>query len=110
VFIPAIAGSNSTSTEGEGDGGGEAIGNMVIRNIDPLFFLTVFFYGVVMQAMGNGAMAGLMATGRFSNGMKHSGLMILVALFSFNFIAFTPDLIGVSALPGLNPSVGTFVP
>ena len=110
VFIPAIAGSNSTSTEEEGDSGGEAIGNMVIRNIDPLFFLTVFFYGVIMQAMGNGAMAGLMATGRFSSGMKHSGLMILVALLSFNFIAFTPDLIGVSTLPGLNPSIGTFVP
>jgi flagellar protein FlaJ len=109
VFIPAIAGSNASSTE-ESDGGGEAIGNMVIRSIDPLFFLTVFFYGVIMQAMGNGAMAGLMATGRFSNGMKHSGLMILVAMFSFNFIAFTPDLIGVSALPGLNPSVGTFIP
>ena len=110
VFIPAIAGSNSSSTEDEGDAGGEAIGNMVIRNIDPLFFLTVFFYGVIMQAMGNGAMAGLMATGRFSSGMKHSGLMILVALLSFNFIAFTPDLIGVSTLPGLNPAIGTFVP
>jgi flagellar protein FlaJ len=110
VFIPAISGSNSSSSGEEGDAGGEAIGNMVIRNIDPLFFLTVFFYGVVMQAMGNGAMAGLMATGRWSSGFKHSGLMIIVAMLCFNFIAFTPDLIGVSALPGLNPSVGTFTP
>lgn len=108
VFIPNIA--NSNSGDSGGDGGGSEIGNMQIRNIDPLFFLTIFYYGVNMQAMGNGAMAGLMATGRFSNGMKHSGLMILVAIIMFNFIVFSPDLIGISELPGLNPSVGTFRP
>ena len=55
VFIPAIADSNS-SDEG---GGGQNIGNMKIRNVDPLFFLTIFYYGVTMQAIGNGCMAGL---------------------------------------------------
>lgn len=100
VFIPAIASSNSTS------GQGSNIGNMEIRAIDPLFFLTVFFYGVCMQAVGNGAMAGLMATGRFTTGFKHAGMMIVVALFLFNFVAFTPDLIGVPQLRGLNPSLG----
>ena len=37
-------------------------------------------------------------------------MMILVALVVFNIIAFTPNLIGITAPPGLNPSVGTFVP
>ncbi len=55
-------------------------------------------------------MAGLMATGRFSAGFKHSGMMILVALAVFNVIAFSPNLIGITTTPGLNPSVGTFVP
>lgn len=109
VFIPAIAGSNSSGDDG-GDSGGSTIGNMTIRNIDPLFFLTIFYYGVTMQALGNGSMAGLMATGRFSTGFKHSGMMILVALVIFNFVAFSPDLIGVTEIPGLNPSRGTFVP
>ncbi|MBT60526.1 MAG: hypothetical protein CMA63_03100 [Euryarchaeota archaeon] len=109
VFIPAIAGSNS-SGEGGGDSGGQTIGNMTIRNIDPLFFLTVFYYGVTMQAVGNGTMAGLMSTGRFTTGFKHSGMMILVALVVFNFLAFTPNLIGVTEVPGLNPSSGTYVP
>ena len=109
VFIPAIAGSNSGGEEG-GDSGGQTIGNMTIRNIDPLFFLTIFYYGVTMQAIGNGSMAGLMATGRFSTGFKHSGMMIIVALLVFNFVAFSPDLIGVTEVPGLNPSSGTFVP
>ena len=109
VFIPAIAGSNSSGDDG-GDSGGQTIGNMTIRNIDPLFFLTIFYYGVTMQALGNGSMAGLMATGRFSTGFKHSGMMIVVALIIFNFVAFSPDLIGVTEIPGLNPSQGTFVP
>jgi hypothetical protein len=83
---------------------------MTIRNIDPLFFLTVFYYGVTMQAVGNGTMAGLMSTGRFSTGFKHSGMMIIVSLLVFNFLAFTPNLIGVTEVPGLNPSSGSFVP
>ena len=109
VFIPAIAGSNSGGEDG-GDSGGQTIGNMTIRNIDPLFFLTVFYYGVTMQAVGNGTMAGLMSTGRFSTGFKHSGMMILVSLVVFNFLAFTPNLIGITEVPGLNPSSGAFVP
>jgi len=109
VFIPAIAGSNSSGGD-SGDSGGETIGNMTIRNIDPLFFLTVFYYGVTMQAVGNGTIAGLMSTGRFSTGFKHSGMMIVVALVVFNFLAFTPNLIGITSIPGLNPSLGTFVP
>ncbi len=55
-------------------------------------------------------MAGLMATGRFSAGFKHSGMMIFVALIVFNVIAFTPNLIGITEVPGLNPSIGTYVP
>ena len=106
VFIPAIANSNSS----DDGGGGQNIGNMKIRNVDPLFFLTIFYYGVTMQAIGNGCMAGLMATGRFSAGFKHSGMMILVALVVFTFIAFSPNLIGITAPPGVNPSVGTFMP
>ena len=86
------------------------MGNMVIRNIEPLFFLTIFYYGVTMQALGNGSMAGLMATGRFTSGMKHSGLMILLALLCFNVIVLSPDLIGVTTLPALSPSAGTFSP
>ena len=109
VFIPAIAGSNSGGEDG-GDSGGQTIGNMTIRNIDPLFFLTIFYYGVTMQALGNGSMAGLMSTGRFSTGFKHSGMMIVVALVVFNLVAFSPDLIGITEVPGLNPSSGTFVP
>lgn len=109
VFIPAIADSNSGGGDG-GDSGGQNIGNMQIRAIDPLFFLTIFYYGVTMQAMGNGAMAGLMATGRITSGFKHSGMMIVLAILVFNFIAFSPDLIGVQVLDGLNQSSGPYSP
>ena len=103
VFIPAIASSNS-------GGESESIGNMQINAVDPLFFLVVFFYGVSAQAVGNGAMAGLMATGRLSNGMKHSGFMLILALLAFNFVAFTPDLIGVPMAEGLVHSIGRTAP
>ncbi len=103
VFIPAIASSNS------GDEGAQ-IGNMAIRAIDPLFFLVVFFYGVSAQAIGNGAMAGLMATGRLSSGMKHAGMMLIIAVLAFNLVAFSPDLLGVQGDMGLNPALGNFVP
>ena len=123
IFIPAIAKSNS-GDEGGGDSGGANIGNMTIRSIDPLFFVTVFYYGVTMQAIGNGSMAGLMANGRFSSGFKHSGMMIIAALLAFNLLVFSPDLIGDSShgfaqvittsdstfTAGLNPSGGAFVP
>ncbi|MBT3772781.1 MAG: hypothetical protein HOF90_07820 [Euryarchaeota archaeon] len=106
VFIPAISGANS----GEGDDSDASIGNMTIRKIDPLFFLTVFFYGVTMQAMGNGSMAGLMATGRLTSGLKQAGMMIVVCILAFNFVTFTPDLIGVQEPPSLNPALGVYVP
>ena len=123
IFIPAIAKSNS-GDEGGGDSGGANIGNMTIRKIDPLFFVTVFYYGVTMQALGNGAMAGLMQSGRFSAGFKHSGMMIIAALLAFNLLVFSPDLIGESShafsqlivtsdstyTVGLNPSGGGYVP
>jgi len=123
IFIPAIAKSNS-GDEGGGDSGGANIGNMTIRSIDPLFFVTVFYYGVTMQAIGNGSMAGLMQSGRFSAGFKHSGMMIIAALLAFNLLVFSPDLIGESShsisqliitsdstyTVGLNPSGGGYVP
>ena len=112
VFIPAIASSNSgEAEEGEEGGDGSAqLGNMEIRAIDPLFFLMVFYYGVTLQAVGNGAMAGLMATGRFSSGMKHAGMMIVLALLGFNFVVFSPDLIGVQPPEEIDVRAGTFQP
>ena len=121
IFIPAIAKSNA-GDEGSGDSGGANIGNMQIRAIDPLFFVTVFYYGVTMQAIGNGSMAGLMQNGRFSAGFKHSGMMIIAALLAFNILVFSPELIGDSShvvsqvittpdstyTAGLNPSGGTY--
>jgi flagellar protein FlaJ len=99
VFIPAISSSNS-------GGESETIGNMQINAVDPLFFLVVFFYGVSAQALGNGAMAGLMATGRLATGMKHAGMMLIICIVLFNLAAFSPDLIGVPAEVGLRPEIG----
>jgi hypothetical protein len=55
-------------------------------------------------------MAGLMATGRLSSGMKHAGMMLMISTIAFNFVAFSPDLLGVPGDMGLNPSLGYFSP
>ena len=111
VFIPAIASSNSGDDEGgEGDDGSAKLGNMEIRAIDPLFFLMVFYYGVTLQAVGNGCMAGLMATGRLSSGMKHAGMMIVLASLAFNFVVFAPELIGIQPPEEIDVRAGTFEP
>jgi hypothetical protein len=102
VFIPAIASSGSS--------GGSDIGNMQINAVDPLFFLVVFYYGVSAQALGNGTMAGLMATGRLSSGMRQAGMMLVIGMLAFNLAAFSPDLIGVPALQTLSPEVGSRQP
>ncbi|MDP6640164.1 MAG: type II secretion system F family protein [Candidatus Poseidoniaceae archaeon] len=108
VFIPAIAGSNSD--DGGDDGGSASIGNMQIRSIDALFFVTIFYYGVTLQALGNGSMAGLMATGRITSGFKHAGMMILVGLFGFNFVVYEPALIGIEPSAQLTTGAGTYSP
>ena len=109
VFIPAIAGSNSGEPDEEGSSDTK-LGNMEIRAIDPLFFLMVFYYGVTLQALGNGVIAGLMATGRFSSGMKHAGMMIALALFAFNFVVYEPSLIGIQPPDPIEVSAGQFEP
>jgi hypothetical protein len=42
--------------------------------------------------------------------MKHAGFMLIFAILCFNFIAFSPDLIGIDGDAGLNPALGSFIP
>ena len=84
VFIPAIASSNS-------GGESETIKIYAINAVDPLFFLVVFFMSSPLLPWA--AMAGIMATGRLSTGMKHAGMMMIICLVLFNIAAFSPSLI-----------------
>lgn len=53
----------------------------VIFNIKIAFFVAVFVHG-----LGDGILAGVLDNGKFSNGLKHSFLMLLIAVIGFQFI------------------------
>jgi hypothetical protein len=42
--------------------------------------------------------------------MKHAGMMIVLALFAFNFVVFSPELIGIQEAPPIDVRAGTFDP
>jgi len=53
----------------------------VIFNIKIAFFIAVFVHG-----LGDGILAGVLDNGKIPNGMKHSFVMLLIAVIGFQFI------------------------
>ncbi|HEY5538725.1 MAG TPA: type II secretion system F family protein [Thermoplasmata archaeon] len=53
----------------------------VIFNIKVAFFIAVFVHG-----LGDGILAGVLDNGRIPNGLKHSFIMLLIAVIGFQFI------------------------
>jgi len=53
----------------------------VIFNIKTAFFVAVFVHG-----LGDGILAGVLDNGKIPNGLKHSFLMLLIAVIGFQFI------------------------
>jgi len=53
----------------------------VIFNIKVAFFIAVFVHG-----LGDGILAGVLDNGKIPNGLKHSFLMLLIAVVGFQFI------------------------
>ena len=53
----------------------------VIFNIKIAFFIAVFVHGI-----GDGVLAGVLDNGKIANGLKHSFLMLLIAVIGFQFI------------------------
>jgi len=53
----------------------------VIFNIKIAFFIAVFVHGI-----GDGVLAGVLDNGKIANGLKHSFLMLLIAVISFQII------------------------
>jgi len=53
----------------------------VVYNIKVAFFIATIVHG-----LGDGILAGVLDTGRIPNGLRHSFIMLLIALFSFQII------------------------
>lgn len=73
VFIPAIPQENVGDIPQLGGG------------FEPLEYQTLFYHASVIQGLFGGLIAGKMATGRASTGVKHAFIMIAVAYVTFTF-------------------------
>ena len=85
TFLPKMREASTSLT-----GGGDALGGQsplaqdlpsVIFNIKIAFFIAVFVHG-----LGDGILAGVLDNGKIPNGLKHSFLMLLIAVAGFQFI------------------------
>ncbi|TLZ87329.1 MAG: type II secretion protein F, partial [Methanobacteriota archaeon] len=45
-----------------------------------------FFIATVVHGLGDGILAGVLDTGKIPNGLRHSFIMLVIALFAFLFI------------------------
>lgn len=83
-FLPAIIDASNAIMKTGGNGGGTAtLGNMEIRQISRNFIVFLFFWSVIIQAIGNGLMTGIMGYGRTSAGLGHVFIMILMSWGAF---------------------------
>jgi len=86
TFLPKM---REASTSLGGGTGGSLGGNSplaqdlpgVIFSIKIAFFIAVFVHG-----LGDGILAGVLDNGKIPNGLKHSFLMLLIAVIGFQFI------------------------
>ena len=85
TFLPKMREASTSLT-----GGSDALGGQsplaqdlpsVIFNIKIAFFIAVFVHG-----LGDGILAGVLDNGKIPNGLKHSFLMLLIAVVGFQFI------------------------
>ncbi len=86
TFLPKMR----EASESLGGGAGGALEGLsplapnlpsVIFNIKVAFFVAVFVHG-----LGDGILAGVLDNGKIANGLKHSFLMLLIAVIGFQFI------------------------
>lgn len=87
TFLPAIdtSGAGQTSDTGLAGGGG-TVGTMM-QKLDIKEINFIFFCSTIVQAVGNGMMAGAMSEGVLSAGMKHAFIMVMVGWLVFRATA-----------------------
>ncbi len=67
-------------------GTGGPIGNLAATDLTLEAHRTFFYTATLVQAIGSGSMAGVMAYGRVGPGLLHAAVMTLGAVFTFSFL------------------------
>ncbi len=95
VFIVTIWILNATflpkmREASESLGGGSSLGSQspIAENLPAVIFdiKVAFFIAVFVHGLGDGILAGVLDNGKIPNGLKHSFLMLLIAVVGFQFI------------------------
>ena len=84
TFLPAMAGMSPT-------GGGASSVPIQGMNIKPLnltFYNTIFFWAVIVQAVGGGIIGGVMYDASIISGMRHAFIMCLISYLFFRGMVF----------------------
>ncbi|MEW6069834.1 MAG: type II secretion system F family protein [Candidatus Thermoplasmatota archaeon] len=94
VFLPAVVGAGGGLGEG-----GAGVGGITIAKIDTQLLSFILFCSVLVQAVGNGIVGGLMTEGKIVAGLKHSFIMGCIGWIVFAFIIY--PLVGLAPWPSL---------
>lgn len=81
VFLPPIIEASIAMAKG-GSGG---FGGMKVRQLNKEKLVFIFYCSVIIQALGNGMMAGVMGRGKISQGLIHVWVMMMLAELLFGF-------------------------
>lgn len=84
TFLPAMA----SMTPGGASVAGTPIQGLNVRPLDLDFYSNVFYWAVIIQAIGGGIIGGVMYDASIVSGMRHAFIMCLVAYLFFRGIVF----------------------
>lgn len=84
TFLPAMA----SMTPGSASAAGVPIQGLNIKPLDLDFYNNMFYWAVIIQAIGGGIIGGVMYDASMVSGMRHAFIMCLVAYLFFRFMVF----------------------
>ena len=79
VFLPPIIAASLAMAKG----GGGGFGGMKVKQLNKEKLVFIFYCSVIIQALGNGMMAGVMGRGKISQGLIHVWVMMVLAELLF---------------------------
>ena len=85
TFLPKMREASESLGGGSGSLGSQS---PIAENLPSVIFdiKTAFFIAVFVHGLGDGILAGVLDNGKIPNGLKHSFLMLLIAVVGFQFI------------------------
>jgi len=87
TFLPKIE-ESSTALAARAAETGQALPGLLPENIGGVILglQIAFFIAAVVHALGDGILAGVLDNGKVANGLRHSFLMLVISLISFQLI------------------------